>query len=181
MQIKEVIVVEGKNDTKNLQSIFGNDIYTIETGGSALDSEKLALIKKAHEHRGVIVFTDPDYAGNKIRSQIRNAIPTVKHAFIEQLDGVSKNKKKIGIEHASKNSITIALSKVYTINNNNYSWKTSDLYDLGLIGRASSSKLRIYLSKNLSLGHVNAKQLLRRLNMFDISKDTVKGIIEKIT
>ena len=44
-KIQEVIVVEGRSDTQNLQQYF--DVYTIETNGSALDKRTLAEIIKA--------------------------------------------------------------------------------------------------------------------------------------
>ena len=56
--IKELIVVEGKNDTKRLQSFF--DVETIETHGLGLSKDTIELIRKANEKRGVILFLDPD-------------------------------------------------------------------------------------------------------------------------
>lgn len=62
-KIKEVIVVEGKDDTKRIQRAVDAD--TIETRGSAIPEETLMLIKKLAKTRGVIVFTDPDFSGEK--------------------------------------------------------------------------------------------------------------------
>ena len=67
-KIKEIIVVEGRDDTRRILESVEAD--TIETNGSAIDEETLKLIKKAHETRGVIVFTDPDFPGEKIRKII---------------------------------------------------------------------------------------------------------------
>ncbi len=173
MQIKEVIVVEGKNDTLKLKSIFGAELYTIETGGSAINSETIELIRKAHLTRGVIVFTDPDSPGKKIRSIIACAIPDVAHAFLEKEVSISKNKRKVGIEHASSTDIKNALSNVYTVTTENTIWNTTDMYELGLMGDANASLNREYLSRVLCLGHVNAKQMLKRLNLFGISKEEV--------
>ena len=73
MQIKQIIVVEGKNDTNVLKSYF--DCDTIETHGTHLGKEILAQIALAKEKRGIIIFTDPDYPGEKIRSTINHHIP----------------------------------------------------------------------------------------------------------
>lgn len=62
-RIKEVIVVEGKSDTKQIQRAVDAD--TIETRGSAISDETLALIDQLAQTRGVIVFTDPDFSGEK--------------------------------------------------------------------------------------------------------------------
>ena len=80
MKIKEIIVVEGKNDTAKIKKAVDAD--TIETNGTEISQETLELIKIAHDKRGVIVFTDPDAPGEKIRKQIQAYVPGVKHAFL---------------------------------------------------------------------------------------------------
>ena len=63
-----VIVVEGRDDTRRLREIYP-DIETIETNGSAIDEETIALIQKALQTREVIVFTDPDYSQHHSRTR----------------------------------------------------------------------------------------------------------------
>lgn len=82
MNIKEIIVVEGKSDTVAVKRAAGAD--TIETNGSAIDELTLTRIRHAQETRGVIVFTDPDFPGRRIRAIIEERIPGVKHAFLER-------------------------------------------------------------------------------------------------
>ena len=60
--IKQIVVVEGRDDTKRLKETFGR-IDTIETRGSAIDEATLARIRQAQAKRGVIVLTDPDFPG----------------------------------------------------------------------------------------------------------------------
>ncbi|MGO2686654.1 MAG: toprim domain-containing protein, partial [Enterococcus italicus] len=72
-RIAEIVVVEGKDDTRRLQEVL--DVDTIETIGSAINDAILARIAHAQETRGVIVFTDPDYSGEKIRKTIMADIP----------------------------------------------------------------------------------------------------------
>ena len=40
---------------------------TIETNGSAVNAETIEKIRLAQETRGVIILTDPDFPGEKIR------------------------------------------------------------------------------------------------------------------
>lgn len=82
MLFKEVIVVEGRDDTRRLKEIFP-DIETIETNGSAIDKPTLERIKILNETRGVIVFTDPDFPGNKIRQAVTEVVPECKHAYLK--------------------------------------------------------------------------------------------------
>ena len=70
IKIPQVIVVEGKDDTANLQRFYQVDTY--ETRGSAINEEDLERIEKLHQLRGVIVFTDPDYNGERIRRTLRH-------------------------------------------------------------------------------------------------------------
>lgn len=79
LKIHEVIVVEGKDDTANLQRFY--DVDTYETKGSAITDEDLERIDRLNKLRGVIVFTDPDYNGERIRKLIMGAVPTARHAF----------------------------------------------------------------------------------------------------
>lgn len=63
MKIREVIVVEGKDDTKRINMAVNAD--TLETRGSAISDETLEQIEELQEKRGVIVFTDPDFQVKK--------------------------------------------------------------------------------------------------------------------
>ncbi len=81
MKIKEIIVVEGKDDTRAIQSAVNAD--TIETNGSAVSMETIVKIQLAMKVRGVIVLTDPDFPGEKIRKFITEHVPNCKHAFID--------------------------------------------------------------------------------------------------
>ncbi|MBQ2139001.1 MAG: toprim domain-containing protein, partial [Erysipelotrichaceae bacterium] len=82
--IKELIVVEGVNDTKRLQSFF--DVDTIETHGMGLNKETIELVRQANEKRGVILFLDRDAPGEKIRKRLNEAIPGLKNAFVKKED-----------------------------------------------------------------------------------------------
>lgn len=63
--LKEVIVVEGKSDTAAIRRALEAD--TIETGGFTLAASTLRKIEAAYKKRGIIILTDPDGAGNRIR------------------------------------------------------------------------------------------------------------------
>src|SRR5690625_2027748 len=111
MRINEVIIVEGKNDTAKVKLAVEAD--TIETKGSAISKETLKMIKHANEKRGVIVLTDPDYPGNRIRRIITENVPNCKHAFLSKEEALpSSPNKHVGIENASVESIRKALQNV---------------------------------------------------------------------
>lgn len=63
MKIKEIIVVEGRDDTARIK--LAVDADTIETNGSAIGDHVIEQIRLAQETRGVIILTDPDFPGEK--------------------------------------------------------------------------------------------------------------------
>ena len=79
-KIKEVIVVEGKNDTNHLKEYF--EVDTIETNGLGLSKNTIELIKNINSKRGVILLLDPDTPGEKIRKRINDSLPNLKNAFL---------------------------------------------------------------------------------------------------
>lgn len=178
-KIKEVIVVEGKSDTKKIK--LAVDAETIETQGLALEPEILEMIVHAQETKGVIVFTDPDYPGETIRKKITQKVPGVKHAFITTKEGVPKFKGSLGIEHASIESIREALKGLYSVAEEEKATVSAKfLRDMGLTGGKYAKKWRIRLGEELRIGYTNSKQLEKRLSMFGITEQEVEKTMEKI-
>src|SRR5699024_4210901 len=178
-KIKEIIVVEGKKDTERIQ--LAVDADTIETQGLALEEETLDLIEHAQKTRGVIVFTDPDYPGETIRKKITRKIPGVKHAFIIPAEGVPLHKGTLGIEHASVETIRLALNGLYEISTEEEpTGSKTFLREMGLMGGRNAKALRIKLGEALRIGYTNSKQLQKRLTMFGITEKEVQSIINKL-
>lgn len=172
--IKEVIVVEGINDTKRLKSFF--DCDTIETHGLGLKKETIELIKEINNKRGVILFLDPDTPGEKIRNRLNSEIPNLKNAFV--LKENAKTKKKVGIEHADKQTLKEALDNLITYSDNKDSLSMQEFYELGLSGNSDSVSKRDKLSKHYHLGKCNAKTLLKRLNMLSLTYNDLCKVLE---
>jgi ribonuclease M5 len=168
IMIKEVIVVEGKSDTVAIKRAVDAD--TIETGGSAVNKQVIDKIRLAKEKRGVIIFTDPDYPGEKIRKTVSKAVPGCKHAFITQDQG--RGKRNLGVENASSEVIRQALQDVRTEATDLFQEEITfeDLIQAGLVGGPMASERRGKLGELLGIGYANAKQMHKRLNIFHISR-----------
>ena len=163
MKIKEIIVVEGRDDTNRVKEAV--DCDTFETNGSALTKKKIERLIYLEKTRGIIVLTDPDYAGKRIRN-IKKAVDS---------------KGKIGIEAASKEDIIKALENYYTPMIEVKNDITNDLLlELGLVGGNTSKILREELCERLNIGYTNAKQLLNKLNMYNISCERLLDEMNKI-
>jgi ribonuclease M5 len=170
MKIKEIIVVEGRDDTVAIHRAVNAD--TIETNGSAVNHEIIEKIRLAQETRGVIIFTDPDFPGEKIRKIVSENVPGCKHAFLKKEEAFDKRKKKVGVEHASVESIQAALSSVQKelIDLPEIiSW--DELIYLGLVAGEKARLRREKIGTLLKIGYTNGKQLYKRLRVFQISSE----------
>lgn len=177
MNIKEVIVVEGKSDTVAVKRATGAD--TIETNGSAIDDQTLMRIEHAAKVRGVIVFTDPDYPGRRIRAIIEERVPSVKHAFLEKHKTIAKNGQSLGIEHASDEHIRQAIRAVYSIEEREQiEVSIAALMEARLIGHPAARRRRERLGELLNIGQVNGKGLKKRLEMFRIEQHILEEALE---
>lgn len=166
--IKEIIVVEGKDDTVAIKRAV--EAETIETGGSAINRDIIRRIRLAQERRGVIIFTDPDHAGERIRKMIVKEVPGCKHAFLTQ--EAATHNGDIGVENASVEAIRTALENVktdYMARDSEISWE--DLIDAGLIVHPQASSRRLKMGKKLGIGYCNGKQFYNRCRMFQISRE----------
>lgn len=171
MKIKEVIVVEGYHDASKLKQFF--DVDVIITNGSAINKETLDLIKRVNEQKGVIVFLDPDYPGEQIRNKIINYVGDCKHAFIEKKFAISKNGRKVGIEHSNYDDLLHALKKCVTFaKHESLSW--DDYLLLDFIGSKAN---RMHICNKLNIAMCNTKTLFKRINMLNLTKDDIQKIM----
>lgn len=179
ISVKEVIVVEGRYDRNTLSQVF--DAVIVETSGFGVfnDREKLALLRRLAEARGLVVLTDSDGAGFVIRNYIKGAIDPalVKMAYIPDVPGKERRKSspskegKLGVEGMSAEVLIAALRRAgATLSGETATHRTggitkATLYELGLSGRPDSAARRRELLKKLDLPEkLGANALLDVLN-----------------
>ncbi len=175
MIIKETIVVEGRDDFINLRRVIESDIIT--TNGYGLNKKIIDRIRFAYKKNNIIIFTDPDSAGDRIRKRLTEMFPNAKHAFLSVEEALKDG--DIGIENASKEAILDALSRVRTKVDREAIFTKKDLYLHGLIGLDNSSKLRNKVGRILGIGYGNSNQFLLRLNSYGITKEELMSALEK--
>jgi ribonuclease M5 len=179
VRIKEVIVVEGKDDTVAIKRAVNAD--TIETNGSAIGEDVIERVRLAQATRGVIILTDPDYPGERIRKIVAEKVPGCKHAFLPKEEAIAKRKNGLGIEHATPEAIRRALQDVKEEMKEYISEITwEDIVDAGLTGGEKASDRRMRLGKILKIGHTNGKQLFKRIQMFQISKEAFAEAMSQV-
>jgi len=177
--IKEVIIVEGKMDVRAVRRAVEADC--IITDGFRLRSAAIKNIRAAYEKRGIIVLTDPDTVGERIRARLTELFPRARHAFIPVEDATNLSDGDIGIEQASPDAIRAALEKVRTpMDAPAEIFSMADMMAHGLTGTEDAAARRARLGRVLGLGFANAKTFLRRLNTYGITCEEFMSAIEEL-
>lgn len=192
IKIDRVVIVEGRYDKIKLSSIL--DAVIIETDGFGIfnDKEKQKLIRKLAETKGLLILTDSDSAGFKIRSFIRGIVPNeqIKHAYIPDIFGKEKRKAepskegKLGVEGVKAQVIIDALEKAGVLceeieKTERREITKLDLYEDGLSGKPDSDALRKKLLKHLDLPErLTSNALVQILNTFLTFEEYTKAIEE---
>lgn len=167
-QIEQIIVVEGRDDESAVKAAV--DARVIVTSGFGIKKETWELLEKAYNGPGLIVFTDPDFAGESIRKRIEERFPGSRHAYLDRED--ARKDADIGIENASVESILTALEKAkYTLSEDRDLFTMDDLLFFGLAGTAQAAQRRNRMGKVLGIGYSNTKTFLARLNGYGISRE----------
>lgn len=176
LKIQEAIVVEGRYDKNTLSQVV--DAVILETSGFGIfkDKEKLALLRRVGEKRGLIVLTDSDGAGFVIRNYLKGALPKdqVKQAYIPDRLGKEKRKKhpgkegKLGVEGMSPAVLEQALRQAGAtiLDGGDEAPKAppltkADLFAWGLSGGLGSKEKRQALLQALDLpAHLSPNAML---------------------
>ena len=175
--IREVIVVEGNSDVAAVRRAVEADCLI--TGGFSLSPALLAQIEAAYRRRGIIILTDPDSAGERIRTYLRERFPQAGHAFIPRIAAVGTD-GRIGVEKAAPAEIRAALGKVRTAETQVvYEFVLTDMLSAGLSGAEIAGEKRAFLGAELGIGWANAKTFLHRLNTYGVSRGEFEAALKK--
>lgn len=183
MRIKEVIVVEGRDDISAVKRAVDAHVIAVH-GYGVFRRHILEEIWRAQERVGVIVLTDPDWAGEKIRRSIEQHVPGIKHAFIPRSAGRRELDGNIGVEHAEPSVICESLQQarcqVVDPVQPESSVSVEHLMEHGLVGHPVAEARRYRLGEKLGIGRVNSKQFLRRIQHFGISLSEFLGAVASL-
>lgn len=195
IKIKQAVIVEGKYDKIKLSSII--DAVIIETDGFKIfkDKEKQKLIRKLADTCGILIITDSDSAGFKIRSFLCGTIPNenIYHAYIPDILGKEKRKTapskegKLGVEGVPATFIIDALKQAGVLfeqtEQKSKKITKNDFYEDGITGKKNSRLLKALLLKHLDLPtRLSTNSLLKIINLFatyDEYKEAIKTCISQ--
>ncbi|MCL2661840.1 MAG: DUF4093 domain-containing protein [Oscillospiraceae bacterium] len=192
--VREIIVVEGRYDKHRVSQAVNATIITTSGFSILSNKEKISMLRKFAEKRGLIILTDSDRAGFFIRNRLKSMIndTNIKHAYIPDIKGNEKRKNKpskegkLGVEGMPENVILNALERagatfvdsektggqVHCLVQDNEPVPLSsqitkaDLFEAGLTGREESAKKRRDLNKSLDFPErLSTNALLETLNI----------------
>ena len=177
IKIPQAVIVEGKYDKIRLESIL--DAFILPVGGFALFSDKdlRRFLQKLAGERGLLVLTDSDAAGFKIRGHLAGLVPPnqILHAYIPDIYGKESRKHapskegKLGVEGMNTEILLHALqqagiSPVLCAPPTNPITRL-DLYNDGFWGRPDSKQRRGLLYRKLGFpARLNCTGCLSLLN-----------------
>lgn len=173
-KVEEIIVVEGRDDESAVKAAV--EAQVIITSGYHIGKATFDILRKAYEEGpGLLIFTDPDSAGEAIRRRLAKEFPKAKHAFLIREDAIKSD--DVGIENASPESIMKALREAAAFKgavgagSSAPTFTQEDLLYFGLLGEADSARRRNQMGKALGIGYANGKSFLGRLNGFGITRE----------
>lgn len=170
--IPGVIVVEGKHDVSKLANLY-DSVFVVTNGYEIPLKEKEFLLHLPSDIQ-VIVLTDKDEAGRKIREQLNQINKNAINVEIE----APKSSKKKGVAECLINEIRNSLDKYSEDKNKS---KDYNVYKLGLIGQENSKKLRELIANKFNLGIVNKNTIISRLNLLNIKEEKIIEVIKDAT
>ncbi len=153
----------------------------IVTDGFRLRSRTIKDIRAAYEARGIIVLTDPDTVGERIRARLTAMFPRAKHAFIPAEDATNAADGDVGVEQAAPDAVRAALALVHTpMVRPAALFSMRDLILCGLTGAPDASARRARIGRRLGLGFANAKTFLARLNTYGVTRTAFQSAVEEL-
>lgn len=145
LRVEEVIVVEGKYDAVKLADLVDGLILTTNGFSVFKNAETKRLLVELGKKRGIIVLTDSDDAGFRIRNYVNKLAQgiCVKNAYVPAIAGKERRKAQpskegvLGVEGVPSEAILRALQTAGAREKAKRAGRAityTDLYELGLSG-----------------------------------------------
>ena len=182
LRVEEVIVVEGKYDAAKLADLVDGLILTTNGFSVFKNAETKRLLVELGKKRGIIVLTDSDDAGFRIRNYINKLAQgiCVKNAYVPAIAGKERRKAQpskegvLGVEGVPSEAILRALQ---TAKRAGRAITYTDLYELGLSGTEGSAGVRRAWLQSLGLPpRLSKKALCEVLNSLYTYEEFVQTV-----
>ena len=193
LHLEQAVIVEGKYDKIKLSSVV--DAVIITTNGFSVikDKEILVIIRFFAKNKGIIILTDSDSAGFKIRNFLKGAISDGKitNVYIPDIFGKEKRKAvpskegKIGVEGIDTQILLEAFRKAGVISTEADSRREPvtklDLFEVGLSGGNNSAEKRSELLKYLGMPELMTTNAMLEIINTMMSRDEFMKITANLS
>ena len=195
LKLEQALLVEGKYDAARLANIVDGTILTTDGFRVFKDGALQKMLKRIAAAQGLIILTDSDAAGFKIRHFVTGLVgaENVLQAYVPAIHGKEARKAEpgkeglLGVEGVNDELIlqglTTALESRTTCQKQTTQSRPityTDLYDWGISGTANSAENRRVLLRCLGLPpRLSKKELLQVLNTL-YTYDALNAEIEKL-
>lgn len=195
LKLEQALLVEGKYDAARLANIVDGTILTTDGFRVFKDGALQKMLKRIAAAQGLIILTDSDAAGFKIRHFVTGLVGAgnVLQAYVPAIHGKEARKAEpgkeglLGVEGVNDELIlqglTTALESRTTCQKQTAQLRPityTDLYDWGISGTANSAENRRVLLYRLGLPpRLSKKELLQVLNTL-YTYDALNAEIEKL-
>lgn len=175
-----VLIVEGKYDAARLAHLTDAMILLTDGFGIYKDKQRQQLFKALAQKNGLILFTDSDAAGFRIRNYITNLVgeKNVVQAYVPAIHGKEKRKPQpgkeglLGVEGVDDALVRQALldalgaeAGAALCRPEGRQITYTDLYEWGLSGKPGSAERKTALLSALGLPpRLSKKELVEALN-----------------
>ena len=192
LNLTQALVVEGKYDAARLANLVDATILTTDGFAIFKDKTMQALFKRIAAAQGMILLTDSDAAGFKIRHYITGRVgpQNVLQAYIPAVPGKEPRKPEpgkeglLGVEGVDDALIlqglhtALAAAPLQAQQQNTDPITYTDLYEWGLSGSANASERRRTFLRILGLPpRLSKKEIIQVLNTL-YTRDALQAQLE---
>lgn len=181
LKLKEILLVEGKYDAARLHNLVEGTVLTTDGFRVMKDRALQTMLKRLGRAQGLIILTDSDAAGFKIRHFVTGLVGAeyVLQAYVPAIPGKESRKEVpgkeglLGVEGVSDEIILQSLqdalksrpSSAAVTDTVPQAITYTDLYEWGISGTANSAERRRILLRQLGLPpRLSKKELLQVLS-----------------
>ena len=180
LRVEEVIVVEGKYDAAKLADLVDGLILTTNGFSVFKNAETKRLLVELGKKRGIIVLTDSDDAGFRIRNYINKLAQVPAIAGKERRKAQPSKEGVLGVEGVPSEAILRALQTAGAREKAKRAGRAityTDLYELGLSGTEGSAGVRRAWLQSLGLPpRLSKKALCEVLNSLYTYEEFVQTV-----
>ena len=171
--IDGIIVVEGINDVSYLSSLIDATFVSL----NGLEINNLEFLKKAAQNKHIYLLTDSDKEGERIRSKVKEAIPSVIDVIVDPKK--CNRKGKHGVFECETAEIYRVFSKYFTdfTKTNNIEEYLKVSQKIGLA--AQSKQLRKYICSRVGIEECNNKTFIKRIALLNIKVEEIEEMIKE--